>query len=237
MTFPPGPSSSGLLQTLAWVRRPTRLMERCRATFGPTFTLTFVGGRRFVFLVRSEHVKEVFSGDPDLLLSGRANAAFAMFMGRHSLLALDGDPHRRHRRLLMPPFHGERMRAYGPLLVALTKRHLATWPRGRPFSLLTAMRALTLDAIFEAVFGVTDAATVARLTGLLAQLTTSGRAKHKALHKLERCDHVALPRGVGAIHHCAAVQLQLAQRLTLNRILRQGRIAASDQTESLGVLE
>lgn len=151
-------------------------MERCRATFGPSFTLTFVGGRRFVFLVRPEHVKEVFSGDPDLLLSGRANAAFARFMGRRSLLALDGEEHRRHRRLLMPPFHGERMRAYGPLLVALTRRHLATWPLGRRFSLLAAMRALTLDAIFEAVFGVTDPATVARLTGLLAQLTTRASA-------------------------------------------------------------
>lgn len=176
MTFPPGPSSSGLLQTLAWVRRPTRLMERCRATFGPTFTLTFVGGRRFVFLVRPEHVKEVFTGDPDLLLSGKANATFARFMGRHSLLALDGEEHVRHRRLLTPPFRGERMRAYGPLLVALTKRHLAGWPRGRPFSLLTAMRALTLDAIFEAVFGVTDPATVERLTGLIAQLTSRASA-------------------------------------------------------------
>jgi cytochrome P450 len=151
-------------------------MERCRAAFGPTFTLTFVGGRRFVFVVRPEHVREVFTGDPDLLLGGRANAAFGRFMGPHSLFVLDGEPHRRHRRLLMPPFHGERMRAYGPLLVALTRRHLATWPRGRPLSLVTAMRALTLDAIFEAVFGVTDEATVARLTALIAQLTSRASA-------------------------------------------------------------
>lgn len=176
VSFPPGPSSSALLQTLAWVRRPARLMTRCRAAYGPVFTLRFVGDRRFVFVVRPEHVKEVFTGDPDLLLSGRANATFARFMGQHSLLALDGEPHRRHRRLLMPPFHGERMRAYGPLLVDLTRRHMAGWPRGRPFSLLAAMRALTLDAIFEAVFGVTDPGTVARLTGLIARLTSRASA-------------------------------------------------------------
>ncbi|MCO5166337.1 MAG: cytochrome P450 [Planctomycetes bacterium] len=172
--LPPGPSSSALLQTLAWVRRPVRLMTSCRAAYGPTFRLRFVGGRDFVFVTRPEHVREVFTADPDLLLAGRANAAFARFMGRHSLFALDGPEHRRHRRLLVPPFAGERMRAYGPLLVALTRRHVARWPRGRPLSLAAALQALTLDAIFEAVFGVTDPATMARLTGLVARLT--GRA-------------------------------------------------------------
>lgn len=171
MSFPPGPASSALLQTLAWVRRPAQLMSRCRAAYGPTFTLRFVGGRRLVFLARPEHVREVFTGDPDLLLGGRANAAFARFMGERSLFALDGEVHRRHRRLLLPPFHGERMRAYGPLLVELTRRHMATWPRRRPFALVTAMRAITLDAIFEAVFGVVDAPSMRRLTALVAQLT------------------------------------------------------------------
>lgn len=176
VVLPPGPSSSALLQTLAWVRRPVRLMKACRAAYGPTFRLRFAGGRDFVFVTRPEHVKEVFTADPGLVLAGRANAAFARFMGPHSLFALDGDAHRRHRRLLVPPFHGERMRAYGPLLVALTRRHLARWPRGRPFSLTAALQALTLDAIFEAVFGVTDAPTMARLTGLVARLTSRASA-------------------------------------------------------------
>ena len=37
-------------------------------------------------------------------------------VGPHSTLLLDGAEHLRHRKLLLPPFHGERMREYGELM-------------------------------------------------------------------------------------------------------------------------
>ncbi|MFN7974965.1 MAG: cytochrome P450 [Acidobacteriota bacterium] len=172
--LPPGPGTAPILQTLAWIRRPAELLEECRSRYGAIFTLTFAGGRKFVMLADPEDVKGVFGGSPDVFLSGRANQTFKPFMGEHSLLVLDGAPHRRHRRLLMPPFQGARMRAYGPLIANVTQQFVDAWPEGRPFSLYDAMKEITLRIIFHAIFGVSDEARALELTRLVALST--GRA-------------------------------------------------------------
>lgn len=175
MTLPPGPSAPPLLQTWAWIRRPLRLLATCARDFGPTFTLRVVGGRTFVVVSHPDDVRAVFTGG-DLFLGGAANKNFARFMGPHTLFALDGEPHARHRRLLLPAFHGERMRAYGPLLVDLTRAEVAGWPVGRAFPLLAAMRRITLDAIFQGVFGVLDPERRGALARLVARITSKASA-------------------------------------------------------------
>lgn len=172
MPLPPGPKSPALWQTWAWIRRPTALLADCKARHGPVFTLRFADGRAFVVVSEPEHVEAVFRAPEPPLSSGRANANFRLFMGEHTLFALEGEAHRRHRRLLMPPFHGARMRAYGPLLVELVAAHAARWPVGRPFRFLEAARALTLDVIFRGVFGIVDPAQAAALERGLAAMTS-----------------------------------------------------------------
>ena len=54
-------------------------------------------------------VKQVFTGDPNLLTPARATSVLAPILGPRSVLLLDGAEHLRQRRLLLPPFHGERM--------------------------------------------------------------------------------------------------------------------------------
>lgn len=167
--LPPGPSAPPLLQTWDWIRRPLHLLATCARDFGPTFTLRVVGGRTFVVVSAPDDVQQVFTGG-DLFLGGAANKNFARFMGPHTLFALDGEAHRRHRRLLHPAFLGERMRAYGPLLVALTRAEVAGWPERRAFPLVGALRRITLDAIFQGVFGVLDAERRAALAALVHRL-------------------------------------------------------------------
>ena len=79
-------------------------------------------------------VKQVFTGDPKLLHAGEGNIVLAPLLGSGSVLLLDGAEHLRHRRLMLPPFHGERMRTYGEVMRDVAERHVATWPRGRPFA-------------------------------------------------------------------------------------------------------
>ena len=102
-------------------------------------------------------VKQVFTGDPDLLHAGEGNIVLAPMLGPGSMLLLDGAEHLRHRRLLLPPFHGERMRAYGDLMAEVAERHVAAWPRGRRSPSLPSMQAITLEVIMRAVFGFDDA--------------------------------------------------------------------------------
>jgi cytochrome P450 len=171
MPLPPGPRRPAVLQTLAWIRRPAPFLDECARRYGRRFTLRFVRGRNFVLVSDPAHVKAVFTGPPDVFLSGRANQSFRAFLGDHSLFVLDGAEHRRHRRLLLPPFRGERMRAYGDLIRDLTCRRLETWREGAPFRAIDEFHAITLHVIFQAIFGLRDEARgreMARLVALLA---------------------------------------------------------------------
>ena len=75
-------------------------------------------------------------------------------MGRHSVIVLTGPEHLRQRKLLLPPFHGERMREYEDVIVEATRRDMTSWPLGRPMQLQPHTRAITLEVILRAVFGV-----------------------------------------------------------------------------------
>ena len=58
---------------------------------------------------------------------------------------------------MLPPFHGERMRAYEREMEEATEREIARWPEGTPFPLHPSMQGITLDVIMRAVFGIADA--------------------------------------------------------------------------------
>jgi cytochrome P450 len=96
----------------------------------------------------------VFRLDPATAPAGQSWEFLAPFAGPHSILLLDGDEHIRERRLLQGPFHGERMRAFAPMIGELARGELATW-NGRVVA-LDRMRELTLDIILRVVFGARD---------------------------------------------------------------------------------
>jgi cytochrome P450 family 135 len=153
--LPRGPRVPAFLQTVAWSFAPTWVMDRCAARFGETFTLTFSpNGRQMVVVSDPEAVKTVFTAPPEVAPSGTGASPIAPIMGPSSVLTLTGPEHLRQRRLLLPPFHGERMREYEDTIVSATRRDIASWPLGQPMRLSERTRAITLDVILSAVFGV-----------------------------------------------------------------------------------
>lgn len=170
--LPEGLRQPALVQSVTWMLRPVEMMRACERRFGSRFTIRFTGGRNYVLVHDAEAVKAVFTGSPDVFVSGRGNENFAPFLGQHSLLVMrPGDKHRQHRRVLGPPLRGERMRAYGDLLRELTLEDVARWPVGQPFPIIEAMRRITLQVIFRAIFGVTDTTRLERLAHLTSELT------------------------------------------------------------------
>ena len=115
-------------------------------------------------------VREVFTGDPEKLRSGQANRFLEAALGRHSLLVLDGREHLRERKLMLPPFHGERMRAYAGVIDSIAEREVASWPTNEPFRVAPAMRSIALEVILRAVFGVDDVARNAPLRRALERM-------------------------------------------------------------------
>lgn len=153
--LPPGPRWPAALQTVGWVLAPGLVMDACAARFGDVFTLTLAPGRRRLVLLRDpEAVRTVFTAPPDVAPSAAAATPIAPVMGRHSVITLIGPEHMRQRKLLLPAFHGERMRDYGEVIEQAIAREMASWPTGRPMRLHPRMQAVTLEVILRAVFGV-----------------------------------------------------------------------------------
>ena len=154
--MPPGPRLPRWAQTLGFVFDPVRFIEACRRRYGDVVTFGTLFDSRFVMVFDPEVVKQVFRGSPERLRAGEANALLGPVVGERSVLLLDGREHLRQRRLLLPSFHGERMRTYEAVMREAADRAIDRWPVGEPFALLSSMQQLTLDVIARAVFGVEE---------------------------------------------------------------------------------
>ena len=158
MPMPPGPPLPRILQTLGFILVPARYIDACRRRYGDIVTFGHLFDPRFVMIFEPDLVKQVFRGHPDGLRAGEANAVLGPVVGQHSLLLLDGAEHLRERKLMLPPFHGERMRTYAEVIREAADSSIASWPLGEPFALLPRMQSLTLEVIMRAVFGVHETA-------------------------------------------------------------------------------
>ncbi|HVY96099.1 MAG TPA: cytochrome P450 [Solirubrobacterales bacterium] len=153
---PPGPRMPRALQTAIWSRQAQWMLKQCRSRFGPMFTLEIANEGTWVMVTDPEIVKQVFTGDPKVFHAGEGNEILRPILGDNSVLVLDEKPHISQRRLLLPPFHGERMQAYGEKMAEIAAREIESWPSGTPYALRPRMQAITLDIIIETVFGVHD---------------------------------------------------------------------------------
>ena len=182
--LPPGPSESPLVQTLRWLLRPIAFLESCRRRFGDTFSVTFLGFETPMVMVSDpEAVRALYSVPGHTLPPGRS-ATLEPIVGARSLLLLEGREHLARRRLMLPPFHGERMRAYEATVREVVAHNLEGWPEGEPFALHPHMQAITLEVILRAVFGVTDPRRQARLAEQLGALLTGTAAPSLQLRVL-----------------------------------------------------
>jgi cytochrome P450 len=168
--LPPGPSEPPLIQTLRWIARPIAFMESCRRRYGDAFSVSFVGFQRpMVILSDPQAIRALYTEPANGLPPGRT-VSLLPILGANSVLLLEGREHLARRRLMLPPFHGERMRSYEEIVREATRRELADWREGEEFALHPRMQAITLEVILRAVFGVTDPRRRAQLSERLPEL-------------------------------------------------------------------
>jgi cytochrome P450 len=166
--FPPGSRAPAVAQALRYARDPLGFLANHQRRYGDIFTVRFPYFGRIVYVARPDFVKEVFTGAPSVFHAGEANATvLEPALGPNSVLTLDDEPHMRQRKLLLPPFHGERIQRYGELIVEMTRREMESWPLGEPFALRRHTQRITLAVIMRAVFGVHDEARLKRFERLI----------------------------------------------------------------------
>src|ERR671910_287768 len=176
--LPPGPRMPRALQTAIWSRQAQWFLEQSRARFGRMFSIKIAYEGDWVMVTDPELVKQVFTGDPKVFHAGEGNQILRPILGDNSVLVLDEKPHIGQRRLLLPPFHGERMQAYGETMTEIAAREIESWPTGVPYKLRPRMQAMTLEIIIETVFGVHDGERMEPLRAALRDfldLTTNPR--------------------------------------------------------------
>ncbi|HXR61485.1 MAG TPA: cytochrome P450 [Solirubrobacterales bacterium] len=169
---PPGSSAPAFVQGFRYVRDPLGFLTRYRERYGDVFTVRFPFFGEIVYVASPELVKAVFTGSPAVFHAGEANATvLEPALGPSSVLTLDDEPHLQARKLLLPPFHGERIRRYGELIEEVTRRDMETWPLGEPFALRPHTQRITLTVILRAVFGIDDEARIERATHLIDEFS------------------------------------------------------------------
>ena len=210
--LPPGPRLPRALQTARFLLREPRFMESCRDRYGDVFTVDLIGRAvhgpgaaqrdpSWVFLADPEHVRQVFTADPAVVLAGETNVFLLGAVGPRSILVLDEPEHMTQRKLMLPAFHGERVHAYRELISEVARAELDRWPQGRPFSLWPRMQAITLEVIVRAVFGISEPRRLAHvrdvLRAMLNRMTKPGwLAAHMLFVSLAGTERVGGSRSV-----------------------------------------
>jgi hypothetical protein len=159
--LPAGPKQSPVRQLIEMGARPLTLLDRCRREYGDVFTLRLPGQGPFVLFGDTESVRWIFS-QPRSAFSHAGDQA-GVALGDRSVLFMDGEEHRRERHLLMPAFHGERMRCYGVIMREAAERELARWPGDDTMIVRPGMTRITLEVIRKCLFGEADGAHSERL--------------------------------------------------------------------------
>jgi cytochrome P450 family 110 len=154
MSLPPGPSAPALVQTLQFLASPVLRGQGMWKKYGDVFTAKNSALGTLVMIGDPEIVKQIFTGDTDVLHGGEANQALEFVIGDRSVMLLDGAEHLRHRRMLMPAFHGARMHAYAETMRSIADAAVDTWPEGETFSLHPPMQKVTLEIMLRTVFGL-----------------------------------------------------------------------------------
>jgi cytochrome P450 len=173
MALPDGPKASSVWQMLQWVGSPFSFMRGCSRQYGDCFTIRL--SQRFgplVLFSTPEALQVILTNDDAKLFDapGSLNVLLELLTGTQSVFGLSGERHRRARQLLMPSFHGERMRSYGELIRDITEQVMNQYQPGQPFVARDPMQTISLRVILRAVFGLTEGPRYQKLEKLLGAL-------------------------------------------------------------------
>ena len=170
MKLPDGPKTLPFIQLLQWIDNPLKFMDNCSQRYGDCFTVRLANFKPMVFFSNPQAIEQIFTSNTEQFDAGRANLVLQPWVGDKSILLLDGRSHQRQRKLLTPPFHGDRMKSYGEMICNITERVISAWQINEPISVRQAMQEISLSAILQTVFGLQEGDRSEKLKQLLTSL-------------------------------------------------------------------
>ncbi len=170
MQLPNGPKTPPWLQTLQWIFRPLESLDARARNYGDTYRALGQQMPPLLYFSSPDALEAIFTAKPNQVSSAEGNQILEPLLGENSLILLDGKRHQRQRQLLMPPFHGDRMRSYGSLIQDITRQVSRQWVPGQPFVVRSAMQEISLRVILSAVFGIHEGKRYEQLRQVLVEM-------------------------------------------------------------------
>src|SRR3954454_1503730 len=156
LALPPGPSLDRATQAVLFHRDPLGFLRRQQERYGDVFTLRMALAGTMVIVADPGAIDAVIGADPDRGHAGEARRRILGIASPSSVLGADGATHRTARRRLEPAFTPQAFDGRRDEMAAIAERHVAAWPRGRPFRLLARIRRLSDEIFVRLVLGVRD---------------------------------------------------------------------------------
>jgi len=174
MQLPNTLKTSAFQQKLQWLADPVKYMEKAAQQYPDLFTAEVVGfGDTQLFVNHPQAIQEILTNDRNKFLAiGEANRILQPLIGEYSMLMVEGDRHKRRRQLIMPIFHGERMRAYGQIICNIAEKILSQLSINSSFLALTVMEEISAQVILETVFGLSKGERCQKLKHLIPTFTS-----------------------------------------------------------------
>ncbi|MGH1396315.1 MAG: cytochrome P450, partial [Trichormus sp.] len=169
--LPNGPRIPELIRLFKFIIQPIEYLEDFAQVYGDNFTVWRENkDNQIVYFSHPQALEAIFTADAQCFETGGGNGVLKVLLGDNSVILLDGDRHQRQRQLLTPPFHGERMRAYGQAIQEVTQQVTNEWEIGKPFNIRVSMQEITLRVILRVVFGVDEGEMFQKLQQLLTSV-------------------------------------------------------------------
>jgi cytochrome P450 len=155
----PGSRVPAIVNGAGYALDPIAYIKWFSDRYGVVTAPRFPGFGLIVSIADPDLVRQVFTGDARTFHAGESSKpVLEPTVGSSSVLTLDEEPHMRQRKLLLEPFHGKNVQRWEATIRSITEQDIARWPSGKPFALHQHTRAITLEVILRAVFGVRERA-------------------------------------------------------------------------------
>jgi cytochrome P450 family 110 len=148
--------SPGTLQLWDWIIKPLEYLHNYDRQCGEIFEVKMSGPlNRAVLTSNPQSVQQILTNDTKQFSApGSINRILQPFLGDRGVILLDGAEHRQRRQLLMPQFHGDKIRTYTELICKATQDLVASWHTGETINVREQMQSISLSVILQAVFGL-----------------------------------------------------------------------------------
>src|SRR3954453_9329468 len=161
--FPRGDTNFSARRTRQALLDPLHLLLDAYERHGPVFTLRPFHGK-VVFMLGPEANHHMLVSHANDFSWREGHMGDLIPLLGDGLLTIDGEFHKRSRRIMLPAFHSERIAALTTLMESEIDRAVDAWRPGQPLDLYDWTRHLALRIAMKALFGVDpDGGTAARM--------------------------------------------------------------------------